>query len=381
MALKMLPAFKRLFEERLRLGRLITSPTPRFTFSPGGAARWFGAAPDEPTNVYFAHAQDPDSLESATAKAAWLDEAGQKKFRLGSFEAVERRLSINQGRILITTTPYDWGWLKQRVYDPWQASSGTHPGIDVIQFESIENPAFPRAEWDRARLALPTWKFDLFYRARFSRPAGLIYDSFDPVAHIVPRFALPPPVIWPRYLGLDFGGIHTAGILFAEEPETGKLYAYREYLPLVQRTAKEHVAALLAGEVGLPVAVGGSKSEGQWRAEFAAAGLPVREPDVTGADSVEVGIDRVYGAFRRGEVLVFSDLARLLDELASYSREVDDAGEVMEKIADKDSYHLLDATRYVLGWVRRPGGEAWDPKPSEEAYLDTERAPKGVWLS
>src|SRR5436305_14072646 len=103
-----------------------------------------------------------------TGKAAWLDEAGQKKFRVGSYDAVQRRMAIHQGRILITTTPYDLGWLKQRIYDPWQAGDER---IDVIRFESIENPAFPREEYDRAKRELPRWKFDLFYRAIFTRPA------------------------------------------------------------------------------------------------------------------------------------------------------------------------------------------------------------------
>ena len=43
--------------------------------------------------MYFGHANDPDSLESATAKAAWLDEAAQNKFKLDSWEAILRRLS------------------------------------------------------------------------------------------------------------------------------------------------------------------------------------------------------------------------------------------------------------------------------------------------
>ena len=39
-----------------------------------------------------------------------------------------RRLAISQGRILITTTPYDLGWLKQQVFDRWQKGDKT---IDV----------------------------------------------------------------------------------------------------------------------------------------------------------------------------------------------------------------------------------------------------------
>src|SRR5262249_10213787 len=154
--------------------------------------------------IYFGHATDPDSLESATAKAAWLDEAGQKKFKLGSFEAVQRRLSIHLGRALITTTPYDLGWLKQKIWDPWKAADGNHPYIDVIRFDSTENPAFPQEEFERARASLPRWKFDLYYRAIFTRPAGMIYDCFDDTVHKIPRFKIPDD--WPRFLGLDFGG-------------------------------------------------------------------------------------------------------------------------------------------------------------------------------
>lgn len=331
--LKALSEFLALFKRRLDLGEY-ASQAKVFTFK------------DSQTRVFFGHAGDPDSLESATAKACWLDECGQKKFRLGSWEAIQRRLSIHQGRALLTTTPYDLGWLKQRLWDPWEAAGRDHPDIDVVSFESIANPAFPRAEFERARRELPRWKFDLFYRARFTRPAGLIYDCFDSRCHTCPRFNVRDE--WPHFLGLDFGGQNTAAVFFAEDPGNGKLYAYREYGPTGGRTAAQHAALLLRGEPGLPICAGGSAGEQQWRDEFAAAGLPVHAPDLAGADSVEVGINRVWGAFAAGKLVVFNDLFGLLDELASYSREPDDAGEPTEKIADKESYHRLDAVRYIV---------------------------------
>jgi hypothetical protein len=296
----------------------------------------------------FGYAADPESLESATAKAAWLDEAGQRKFKLGSWEAIKRRLAIHQGRVLITTTPYDLGWLKLKVWDKWRAGD---PDIEVIRFDSTENPAFPQEEFEAARRDLPAWKFDLFYRAIFTRPAGLIYDAFSFDAHTCPRFAI--PTNWPRYLGLDFGGVNTAGVFCAEEPATGKLYAYREY-HAGGRTLAEHAAALLHDEPGLPLAVGGAGSEGQWRAEAGAAGLPVREPPIR---EVEVGISRVYARLKRGGLIVFSDLDGLLEELQTYSRELDAHGEPTEAIEDKASYHRLDALRYLVAWRDHPRRE------------------------
>ena len=125
-----------------------------------------------PTIVYFGHAQDPDALESATAKAAWLDECGQTKFKLASFEAILRRLSLFMGRVLMTTTPYNLGWLKQKFWDGWHAGKGALASLRVISFPSIANPSFPRQEFERARASLPLWKFNMFYRAIFTRPAG-----------------------------------------------------------------------------------------------------------------------------------------------------------------------------------------------------------------
>lgn len=352
--IKLLPEFRRLFERQIGLGVYHASSPRRFVVSPEGEWLLWGAPQDRPTTVWFGYADDPESLESATAKAAWLDEAGQRRFKRGSWEAIQRRLSLNQGRALVTTTPYDLGWLKQALWDPWQrerAAGRDHPLIDVVRFDSTENPAFPREEFERARAELPAWKFDLFYRAIFTRPAGLIYDAFLD-GHVVPRFA--PPAHWPRYLGLDFGGVNTAGVFYAGEldekgAETGRLFAYREYLA-GGRSAREHAAALLAGEPRVPTCVGGARSEGQWRREFRDGGLPVREPD---QPDVEVGIDRVYGAHRRGEILVFDDLHRYLEQKRTYSRVVGPDGGPTEKIEDKETFHLMDAERYVVGWHKR----------------------------
>jgi hypothetical protein len=356
MSKKQLPAFLRLFEDRLDLGRFKGGNSNRFVFSRQGEIATFGAEQVEPTQIFFGHAQDPDSLEAATAKAAWLDEPGQKKFRVGSWEAILRRLAIHLGRVLLTTTPYDLGWLKTEIHDRWRrrGTPGEQPedrDYRVVGFESIENPAFPRAEFERAKRTLPKWKFDMFYRGRFTQPAGLIYDCFDPEAHKAKRFDVPEG--WKRYLGIDFGGVSTAATFWAEEPGTKRLYCYREYLA-GGRTAADHAKALLAGEPGVPSrVVGGSKSEGQWRREFAAAGLPVHEPD---QPDVEVGIQRVYGLFKEDLGRVMDCCTGLLDQFGSYSRPVDETGNPQEGIEDKELYHYLDSARYIVGWLRRKTG-------------------------
>jgi hypothetical protein len=238
--LKALPEFLRWFKVIHRLGEYKTQ-SKQFVISKAGEIALWGKEQADPTRILFGYAAEPESLESATAKAAWLDEAGQKKFKVNSWEAIRRRLSIHRGRVLITTTPYNLGWLKQRVWDMWKQGA---EDIDVVRFESIANPLFSRAEWEDAKRELPRWRFDMFYRAIFTRPAGLIYDAFNEEKHKTSRFYVPAD--WPRYVGLDFGGVNTAALFYAQKPGTNRFYLYREY-KAGGRTAKEHAKAILQG--------------------------------------------------------------------------------------------------------------------------------------
>jgi hypothetical protein len=346
--LKMLPAFREAFEHIAGCGRYWSGSKIMEIADPEG--RFLAKKADDPmwARIILRSADSDSGLESGTAKAAVLDEAGDPHYNLQTLQAVLRRLSIHQGRCLFTTTIYNFGYLKSEVYDRWKTGDTDY---DVINFRSIDNPTFPPAEWDRARRTMQPWLFAMQYEGRYERPAGLIHDSFIdelvPLGHKCPRFTIPDS--WDRYLGLDFGGVNTAGVFYAREPSTHRLYLYRTYLA-GGRTASEHRRELLDGEPFPLATVGGSPSEGQWRDEFSAAGLPVMPPD---QGSVEVGIGRVYGAHKRGEIIVFEDLDGYLNQKRSYSRVLDSTGQPTEKIEDKNTYHWLDAERAIIGWLNR----------------------------
>lgn len=329
--LKALPEFRNLFERKLKLGKYISNPIRKFVINGGDYT------------VYFGHASNPESLESATVKAAWLDEAGQKTFKRESKEAINRRMVLARGqgagRELITTTPYSWNWLKTEVWD-----KRDDPRIQCISFKSIMNPVFPLDEYEHARETLPNWRFQMFYNGIFTRPEGLIYDSFDD-DNLVDPFAIPDN--WPRYMGFDFGGANTAVVFLAKDPNDGTLYVYQEYLA-GNRTAAEHKRYVLEGFTGLPVAVGGSWSEDQWRNEFYSVGLPIQPPPIK---DVEVGIDRVYGATARNKLKVFRQLSGLRGEFMEYSRKLDENDQPTEDIENKERFHRLDALRYIVSYL------------------------------
>ena len=302
--------------------------------------------------IILRSAQSSGGLESATAKAAWLDECGQDGFTLEDWEAVLRRLAINRGRVLGTTTPYNVGWLKSQVYDRWRDGD---PDYNVVNFPSVMNPAFPPEEFERARRTMQDWRFQMFYRGLIDvKPAGLIYHDFTDEMLVDP---FPIPVGWDRVVGLDFGGANTAKLWLAQDPKTEIWYAYREELS--SKTTRDHAKEVRESMpdpeehedevLGAWRVTGGAPSETQERRDWGAAGVRIEEPRVS---AVEPGIDRVVELIKSG-FRVFRTLKGLRDELGSYRRRMDDAGDPTDQIVDKRSFHRLDALRYGVT-VTRP---------------------------
>lgn len=306
--------------------------------------------------IFFGSADRPDSLESATAKAAHLDEIGQDSFRLSSWEAVLRRLSIHQGRVLGTTTLYNLGWLRNEIYERWENGDTDY---DVIQFDSIENPAFPLAEYQRAKDTLPAWKFDLFYRGKYARPAGMIYNAYDKNIHLLTPFEIPAE--WPRYVGIDPGGVNTATLWIAEDTYKKAYYIYRSTLDGGKST-REHCKTALeyAKNERVVTWCGGSKSEGQFREDWNTEGVPVQPSPIV---DVESGIDRVISLFKQKRLFILNNHSnrQLLDEIGAYSRVLNDRQEATEKIKNKEAFHILDSLRYIISHIVHPEEEMPEP--------------------
>jgi hypothetical protein len=327
--LKLLPEFRYVFETLFHLG--VYSETKKIIQFHDG------------TRIIFGSATHPESIESATAKAAVMDEAGQKQFQLGTWEAVQRRLSLTQGRVLFGTTLYNAGWFINEVYEPALKGKADY---ELVNFDSIENPAFPRAEYDRAMATLPPWKFAMFYKGRFLRPAGLVYDSFDPGACKVKRFDIPRT--WLIYVGHDFGSANPAAMFYAQDPATGIFYAYQEYLPGTGRSINDHVEQWKQMTFGYNVIarVGGNQTtEDEIRQGYTAHGWHIQAPKWK---SVDKQIGNVYALHKLNKIKVFDDLHNYLDQKLSFSYVLDDKYQPTDKYEDEAKQHLLAAERYVL---------------------------------
>jgi len=278
--------------------------------------------------IYGISAENPDRMQGIHAKGIVGDEAGM--FPRLWWDTAIQRVGFHGGRILLTTTPYAENWLKTEVYDPWLAGDER---IEWVNPRSIDNPYYPRGEYEDARRRLPEWKFKLLYEGQFTRPAGLIYPAYslcDPIM---------PPADWLRIRGLDFGYHNpTAVIELARSPE-GVWYAYRE---------------LKASEMSLP----------DLAKELAAAPQVITYADPSGKQLIETlrregirvvaagnevlpGISLVHDLLKTGRLKICRNLKHTIDELNTYSWEIDRNDNLLDR-PRKENDHLMDAIRYAL---------------------------------
>lgn len=364
--LKMLPAMMEYFETILHIGKywpglgVIEIAHPQKGF----------LAKSQHDNMYarvlLRTASSPSGLESATAKAAWLDECGQDEFKYEAWEAVQRRLSIHQGRVLGTTTPYNLGWLKTFVYDRWVAKDTDY---DVIQFASNVNPAFPQEEFDRAKATLPTWRFEMFYEAKFAKPYGLIYSEYDESTMLseITREQLDAKAR--IIIGLDFGGANTCTIYLVEDATVlpSVYHVYDEYVEGMMSTKDQATLALkrLKGSTNFKV-VGGAPSETQQRMDWGRENVPVEQPPFS---DVEVGISNVIELFKTGRLKIHPSMGGIRDELGKYQRVTDAEGNVSNDIKDKSEYHRLDALRYACSIITHSRAFTVNPRAQTQNYI------------
>lgn len=355
---KMLPALKQYFVNDLgiakywpgdRIFELCDPDTGKFgaTHSHDYEKMW--------GRIILRTAESEAGMQSFSAKAAWMDEPGLYDARV--WKDVRGRVSLAAGPVLGTTTPYDMGWLKQQIYDPWVQGD---PEIDVINFVSTVNPFFSQAEYESLQRTMQPYQFAMDYKAEFGRPPAAIYDNFvdaisngEKKGHKVKRFII--PVEWPRMVSIDPGIVNPGKIYFAEDVANKTFYAYRAVKGGKRRDAKEHarddlkmIKDLFERVIWWAI---GNKGEKYWRDDYKEAGaIGVREPDIV---DVEEGIDRVYQLFGEYRLLIFDDLLELIAEIMSYSRVIKN-GEVSKEIKDKATFHLMDALRYFAVQVVKP---------------------------
>jgi len=174
---------------------------------------------------------------------------------------------------------------------------------------------------------------------------GPLFDCFNEADDVIDRFEIPKN--WLIYSGHDFGDAHTAALFYAQDPATGNLFAFAEYLPEPSKGIYDHVQDFKQITAGYNVLqrVGGNHAEGQIRQGYTSQGWPISEPK----HSQDVKLQRklVQGMHRLNKVFIFNDLVNCYRELLSMAFKKD--GSTLTDLIDNEPrFHLLACARYIL---------------------------------
>jgi len=184
------------------------------------------------------------------------------------------------------------------------------------------------------------------YLGMWVSPEGAIYDALEE-RHTTESFEI--PTSWPRFVGVDPFGAFISAVWLAWEEENKKLHVYREYYEPFGVSTPTHVSNIIrrTGSETVFAWAGGGPSERQARADFKASGIPLQAPPIA---EVWAGIDRVNQLILDDAIIIHDNCPGLLSEFGAYKRKVVN-GQPTEQIQDKDTFHLLDALRYIVSYL------------------------------
>lgn len=281
--------------------------------------------------IYFGSADNPDSLEGVHVRAAWLDEASLMSRDL--WIVVQGRLGRHQGRCLITTTPRAFNWL---YHDFYRRFLDGDKDFDVIQFRSIDNPHYPREEFDRMRNALDSRIFEMRYCGQFRKMSGLVYPDFGPesiVDNTNRNF------IEVRY-GVDWGYNNPAVILALGADNDGVWYLLDEWCERGKLLDDVIIQAqAMQKRYGIGVFYC-DPSQPAYIDAFNKNGLPTLGAD----NSIPPGIQAVGMLIKTKCLKVSRSCKNTIEEFETYHYPED----AKKDLPVKEDDHCMDALRYAI---------------------------------
>ena len=301
------------------------------------------------TEIFFRSADKPNSLEGGQRDWIWLDEAGQ--YKVAAWIALQARVGFKLGRALFTTTPYAQNWLKKEIEDRWKKGDKDY---DVIRFASIENPQYPKEEFERARRTLPKAIFERRYLGLFTKLAGLVYPDLENA--LCKPFDIPES--WQRIGAIDFGFHSPFVALSGAIAPDGVLFLYNEYYthPHLEgdKLSEDHVDKLIARtrykcdpedpqlRVDMQAIIDRRRGE-EGGKRF--KGIQLEQAK----NPIQSGIELVTQRIKSGGLKIFKgSCPNMMDEGELYRYPGDEmTPEKGEKPVDSDN-HALDCLRYII---------------------------------
>lgn len=289
--------------------------------------------------VYCRSLDNPLAAEGLTVDWAWGDEAG--KYKLLAWHSLRSRVSLTKGQILLTTTPYNMGWLHQDFYKLWE--SDLDPDFTVVNWRSVDNPFFPRDVYEAEKTRLSPQEFSRRYEGTFSRMTGLVYNVHP--SHLVDG---PPARADITLGGIDWGWSNPAALIVIKIYD-GAYYVVDEWYEVEKQTGEIIDAAIaLQNKWGINRWYADSANPEKVAQANTNTGLNVL-PFIKSKDSITAGVGYIQECLTEHRLYVTRGLKNIMSEFETYQYpEKNENGRVVKDEPMPFDNHLMDAMRYAI---------------------------------
>jgi len=288
--------------------------------------------------------KNPWSIEGVPrCYCIWGDENGL--FPRLAWVNMQARVALMRGKILLTSTPYTLNWFSRDVVKP--ALDGAKD-IAYERWASVDNPAFPREEFERMRQKLSPKEFARKFLGEHNRMEGLIYEDFGE-NNIVEPFPLSEDTVY--YGGIDWGFDHPTAIEIRAFPGDGKCYTVSifkrsglmvsQVLDLIEAKHKTfHVKHFMAGH-DRPDLIQELEHRGIPVSKYFDGNEAFREVNAGNQKHNELIRETKWRVFRGIE-----QVEDLLDEIETYAWNKKEGEEYGKEKPRDENNDLMDAIRY-----------------------------------
>lgn len=294
---------------------------------------------DLPTGgtVFIRSADNPLGIEGVTAHWVWGDELGMSSVL--TWTVLRSRVSMTGGQVLITTTPYNMGWLYTEFFIPWR--EGLDRSLSFFTWRSIDNPHFSNDFYEAEKRRLPPEEFSRRYMGEFKKMTGLVWDLsnekiISPIEGLLNKSEA-------RVIGVDWRFRNPAAIVVCylydnvwhvvdEWKQAEKTTA--EIIQVLQNKLKEHHVTKVYPDPAEPDRI----------EECKRSGIPIYETnkDITG------GVSHIKQLIYENRFKVFNNCRELLDEISMYHYPEPQENKEHKELPEKFNDHLCDAMRYCI---------------------------------
>lgn len=294
--------------------------------------------------IFFRSADNPTSIEGGQYAALVLDEVG--KISRKSWVNAKGRIALHNAPCLGVSTPDANTWIYDEIYSRWKAGD---PDYNVIQWSSIDNPAFSKEAFEQAKLTMSPELFARRHLGQFSRLEGLVYDTFADQVIPTPK-TLPCPAVR-VFGGIDWGWTDPLAAILCIEAQDGRVYVVEELyetqltVDALSHKLKQMEQKWTAKELGCYFdAWYCDHSRPETKNQLRRRGISAKTKKIT---QIEQRIALTDARLRTDYLRIFDCCPNLIEESQMYVRQTDRDGDAKEKPTDKHN-HALDALSYAI---------------------------------